>query len=55
MIRITDNQGRVVKHQSWDVTTGSMSISLDVRDLARGMYYLEIKGESIDYRKQFIK
>jgi hypothetical protein len=54
-IKITDNKGRLVKQMQWDVSAGSMSLSIDVKNLAAGMYYLEIKGESMDYRKQFIK
>jgi uncharacterized delta-60 repeat protein len=54
-VRIIDNKGRVMKQQQWNVTAGSTSLSLDVKNLAAGMYYLEIKGESIDYKKPFIK
>jgi hypothetical protein len=54
-VRIIDNKGRLVKQQQWDVLAGSTSLSIDVRNLASGMYYLEIKGEGMDYRKQFIK
>ena len=54
-VRIIDNKGRLVKQQQWDVLAGSASLSLDVRNLASGMYYLEIKGESVDYKKQFVK
>ncbi len=54
-IRIIDNKGRLVKEQQWNVSAGSTSQSIDVSNLAAGMYYLEIKGETIDYRKQFVK
>lgn len=54
-IRVIDNKGSVVKQQQWNVTAGSTSLSLDVTNLNNGMYYVEIKGESIDYKKQFVK
>jgi hypothetical protein len=54
-IRIMDNKGRLVKQLQWEVSAGSTSLSVDVKNLAAGMYYLEIKGESIDYIKQFVK
>jgi uncharacterized delta-60 repeat protein len=54
-VRITDNRGSVVKQQQWSAAAGSTSLSIDVQNLAKGMYYLEIKGESINYIKQFVK
>src|SRR6185503_1014126 len=54
-VRIIDNKGRVLKRQQWNVTAGSTSLSIDVMNLPAGMYYMEIKGENIDYKKQFIK
>ena len=53
--RIFDNEGRVVKKQQWNIAAGSTSLSVDVSSLAKGMYYLELKGETINERKKFIK
>ncbi len=54
-VRIIDNLGRVLKQQLWSVTAGSTSLSVDVANLVKGVYYLELKGESFDYKKQFVK
>ena len=54
-VRIMDNAGWLMKQQKWNVLAGSTSLSIDVRKLTKGMYYLEIKGESVDYRRQFVK
>ena len=53
--RIIDNAGRVVKQQQWKLAAGSTSLSVDVNGLAKGMYYLELTGETINERKRFIK
>jgi Secretion system C-terminal sorting domain len=54
-VKIIDNKGSIVKQQQWDVSAGSTSLSIDVQSLAKGMYYLEIKGETISFKKQFVK
>jgi trimeric autotransporter adhesin len=54
--RIIDNTGRVVKQQQWSLFAGSTSLSLDVKGLAKGMYYLELKGNNvINKRLKFLK
>jgi hypothetical protein len=53
--RIIDNAGRVVKQQQWNLSAGSTSLSVDVKGLAHGLYYLELKGKTINEPKQFIK
>ena len=53
--RIIDNSGRVMKQQQWELSAGSNSLSVDVTGLAKGMYYLELKGETINELKKFIK
>lgn len=53
--RVIDNAGRVVKQQQWNLSAGSTAITIDVNALAKGMYYLELKGENINERKQFVK
>jgi uncharacterized repeat protein (TIGR03803 family) len=53
--RIIDNTGRLVHQQHWNLVSGNNFIALDCSKLARGMYYLELKGASINERKQFSK
>src|SRR5262249_10254328 len=54
-VRIVDNVGRTIRQQPWDVVAGSTSLSIDVSRLESGIYYLEIKGDETDYKKQFVK
>jgi Repeat of unknown function (DUF5650)/Secretion system C-terminal sorting domain len=53
--RIIDNTGRIIKQQQWNLTSGSTSLTIDVSSLANGIYYLKLKGETINERKQFVK
>ncbi|WP_276504210.1 T9SS type A sorting domain-containing protein [Terrimonas pollutisoli] len=53
--RIIDNAGKIVRQQQWNLSSGSTSLSIDIKRLANGMYYLELKGETINERKPFIK
>ncbi|MEI9911790.1 MAG: T9SS type A sorting domain-containing protein [Bacteroidota bacterium] len=54
-VKIIDNKGRLVKQQYWSISAGSTSLLIDVQGLAKGMYYLELKGETIRYNRQFVK
>ena len=54
-LRIIDNTGRIVKQQSLNVAAGNSAFSIDMSNLARGVYYLELKGETVNEHKQFIK
>jgi trimeric autotransporter adhesin len=54
-LRMINNLGQIVKQQQLGVTTGSITLSLDVSGIAKGMYYLEVKGETIHETKQFLK
>ena len=47
--------GRVVKQQQLNLTAGSTSLSIDVSILAKGMYYMELRGETMNERKGFVK
>jgi uncharacterized delta-60 repeat protein len=53
--RIIDNAGRVVRQQRWNLSAGSTSLSVDIKGLTKGIYYLELKGKIINERKQFVK
>ncbi|HEX5636167.1 MAG TPA: T9SS type A sorting domain-containing protein, partial [Gammaproteobacteria bacterium] len=54
-VRIVDNAGRVLRQQQWNSIAGSVTMPLEVSSLAKGMYYLEVKGENTDQRKIFVK
>ena len=53
--RITDNSGRIVKKQQWNIQAGSSSLPLDIAGLAKGIYTLELEGERTHEKKQFVK
>jgi N-acetylneuraminic acid mutarotase len=54
-VRIIDNTGRIIKQQQMNLTEGSNALSLDVSGLTKGIYFLELKGETVNERKQFVK
>jgi hypothetical protein len=53
--RIIDKAGKLIQNLQWNLTPGSISLIVDVQKLAKGMYFLELKGETINERKKFIK
>lgn len=53
--KVLDNAGRVVKSIQWNLPAGSISLRVDLKKLAKGIYFLELKGGSINERKKFIK
>ena len=53
--RIIDNAGRIISEQKRNVVTGSNSFPINVMGLAKGMYWLELKGETINEQRSFIK
>lgn len=53
--KIINNAGRVVKQMRWNLNAGSTALQVDVKGLASGIYWLELKGETINERKQFMK
>ena len=53
--RIIDNAGRVVQQQQWKLARGSNYLLIDVSQMKKGIYYLELSGETINYSEQFIK
>lgn len=54
-LKILDNLGRVVRQQEVNLSVGNNSISIDIKNLSKGIYNLVIKGEGINKRKRFIK
>ena len=53
--RIIDNTGRTVMQLQWNILSGSNAMNINVALLAKGIYYLELKGTTINEHKQFIK
>lgn len=54
-LRILDNIGRIVQQQLVPLSSGITTIPLDMSKLASGIYYLELKGNTLNERKQFVK
>jgi hypothetical protein len=52
---IIDNAGKVLRSNSVALTEGSNNISIDVKNLANGLYFISIKGEQTNKRVQFVK
>ena len=50
--RIIDNNGRIIKHLQWNVPAGRNMFPINLFNLAKGMYYLELKGE---HTKELLK
>lgn len=53
--RVYDNSGKTLLQQQWQISTGSTSLSLDVSKLSKGIYFVELKGETINEVKKFMK
>ncbi len=54
-LSIIDNLGRRIKQQQLKLTAGANAVFVDVSNLPKGIYYLELKGININERKQFVK
>ena len=53
--RVIDNSGKIVKQLQWNLPAGSTSLSVDVSKLAKGIYFLEVKGATINEHRKFIR
>jgi trimeric autotransporter adhesin len=54
-LRVINNMGHLIKQQQLGVISGSVTLSLDVSGLAKGLYYLEVKGATVHETKKFLK
>ena len=54
-VRIIDNAGRIIKQQQMNLTEGSNTLLLDVSALTKGIYFLDLKGETINNQRKFVK
>jgi len=54
-LHITDTFGKIVKTQSINLITGENQNSIDVSDLAKGVYILQISGENYYAAERMLK
>ena len=54
-VKVINGAGAVVKQLQWKLTSGSTSNSIDLSELAKGAYYLDISGETISKKIGFVK
>jgi hypothetical protein len=55
VLKIFDNTGRLLQQQQLNLSAGSNVLPVDVKKISKGVYYLEIKGDTINEHKSFIK
>ncbi|MEO6540399.1 MAG: T9SS type A sorting domain-containing protein, partial [Ferruginibacter sp.] len=53
--RIIDYCGRIVLEQNLSISSGRSTHVIDVKKLSKGIYYLEVKSEGVNERRQFVK
>ena len=53
--RIVDNSGKVIIQYNWRLSPGNTSFTIDVSGFAKGIYFLELKGEMINERRKLVK
>jgi hypothetical protein len=53
--RIIDNMGKIVQVQQWNLGAGSTSLSLNMSELAKGLYYIGIKSRSLNIQVPLLK
>ncbi|MEO6489702.1 MAG: choice-of-anchor tandem repeat GloVer-containing protein, partial [Ferruginibacter sp.] len=54
-LRLLDNLGRILKQLQWIVNAGTNTLTMDVGNLPKGVYYVELKGLLTNERKQILK
>lgn len=54
-IKLVDNLGRTLKADTWKLIPGRNTTTINVSALASGVYFLELKGNTINEKKRFIK
>ena len=52
---VIDNTGKKVKEFRWNLPAGTTSLSIDVSGLAKGIYFLDMKGATINEHKPFTR
>jgi hypothetical protein len=54
-IQVIDAGGRILKQETKQLAAGGNSFTHDISTLAKGVYFLNLKGDIIDKQIQFIK
>lgn len=54
-LKVVDNTGRIVSSTTVKLVKGKNNISLDMRSLKAGLYYLDINGKAISEKVKLIK
>ncbi len=54
-LRVIDIAGREVKREMHRLAAGGTSVAGDVKGLANGMYYLDVRGKTVNSRIEFLK
>jgi hypothetical protein len=52
---IVDNTGRIMQSYKWNLSEGSTALSIDMTRMTQGVYYLVIKGSSMNKQVRLIK
>ena len=52
---IIDNSGRIVKQRQLNLLSGATFLSIDLSMLAKGTYYLQLKGNAVNEKMKFVK
>jgi hypothetical protein len=53
--KIFDNTGRIVATNATFIKKGNNQLSINISNLAKGMYYIHVSGATIDSRSKFQK
>ena len=54
-LSIADNMGRILRKQQWQISSGDNKLLINIKNLAKGMYYLQLEGKTIRKNFSFIK
>lgn len=52
---LIDLKGRIVQQQQWNVVSGSQVMHIDLSGLPKGLYFVVLKGKTINERKRLVK
>ena len=53
--KILDVSGKVIIQYNWRLSSGNTSFTIDMSGFAKGIYFLELKGEMINERIKIVK
>jgi uncharacterized repeat protein (TIGR03803 family) len=55
LLTIIDAKGSIALSRTWDVRSGTNKLPIDLRKLAKGVYFVKLKGSSINKQKTIVK